>query len=205
MSASPASVGRSEASEQEHRRARPVTEGLPTVPANDCVAARPPERASAEALYRRHRVAVVAHCARLLRDRAAGEDAAHETFLRVTRHIDSAPPGEQARWWITRIATNVCLNELRSRRAGALPTGDVAALVGEDPGARSLEDAIADRDLCRRILRSVPEKLRVVAVLRHVDGLYDAEIAGALGVARRTVVYRLKDFKRRSGLKAAGR
>jgi RNA polymerase sigma-70 factor (ECF subfamily) len=173
-------------------------------PANDCTPAPAPGRtARAEALYRRHRATVLGQCARLLRDRAAAEDATHETFLRVTRHIDAAPPGEQALWWISRIATNVCLNELRGRRTSAVPAGDVAALAGEDPAARSIEDAVSDRELVRRILESVPEKLRVVGVLRHVDGLYDAEIAGALGVARRTVVYRLKELKRRAGRRAA--
>jgi RNA polymerase sigma-70 factor (ECF subfamily) len=197
MSARPARAGGVE-------RVEGVVEGLGKRPANDCAQAAPAGRAErTEALYRQHRGVILRHCQRLLRDRAAAEDATHETFVRVTRHIDSAPPGEQALCWLYRIATNFCLNEIRNRRTAAVPTADVGALL--DAGveaAASPEDAASDRELVQRLLQSIPEKLRVVAVLRHVEGLYDAEVAAELGVARRTVVYRLKEFKRSAARRA---
>ncbi len=118
----------------------------------------------------------------------------HETFERVARHVHKAPPGVEALGWVYRIATNYCLNQLRNRKNALQPLADLAALTS----TRYLdqETALVDQDLARRVLASVPESTRVVAVLRHVDGLHTHEVAGALGVSRRTVVYRLAEFRK---------
>ena len=42
----------------------------------------------------------------------------------------------------------------------------------------------------------IPEKLRCVAWLYHVDGMNQQEVADTLGISRRTVVNRLADFNR---------
>jgi RNA polymerase sigma-70 factor (ECF subfamily) len=146
--------------------------------------------------YGRHRAAVHARCRRLLRSDAAAEDATQETFVRVLRHAHHLPPDAEALPWLYRIATNYCLNELRHLRITA------AAEEMEDEPLRaspsSPEDQVADRQMVRKVLAPVPSKLRHVAVLRHVDGLLDSEIASALGVSRRTVVYRLLAFRQRA-------
>ena len=67
----------------------------------------------------------------------------------------------------------------------------------------SIERVIVARDLARKVLASVPEKVRVVALLRHGDGLHDAEVAAALGVGRRTVVYRLEAFRQKAARRVA--
>jgi RNA polymerase sigma-70 factor (ECF subfamily) len=143
-------------------------------------------------LYRAHGGAVYARCRRLLRDDQAAEDAAQETFLRVHRHLARAPDAREALRWIYRIATNYCLNELRNRRQRAQP------VAFPEPPVPSGADAFADRDLVRRIVEHVPEKLRAVAFLYHVDGLEQAEVAAVLGISRRTVVNRLAEFGTRA-------
>lgn len=142
-------------------------------------------------LYRRHRAAVRARCRRLLRDEAAADDALHETFLRAVCHAQHAPPGNQALHWLYRIASNYCLNELRRQRTAAATPFDEALSAAPS----SLEAELANRDLARRVVGAVPEKLHVPALLKHVNGLLDAEVAAALGVARRTIVYRLEAFR----------
>jgi len=162
-------------------------------PANDGASAGADRVA---AFYGRHRAAVRARCKRLLRNDAAADDATQETFVRVLRHAHHLPPDAEALPWLCRIATNYCLNELRHLR--------IAAAVEEmddemrRPSSASPEDQVADRQMVRKVLGPVPRKLRDVAVLRHVDGLLDAEIAAALGVSRRTVVYRLLAFRQRA-------
>jgi len=161
-------------------------------PANDGGAAGADRVA---ALYRRHRAAVYARCKRLLRSDAAAEDASQETFVRVLRHAHQLPPDAEALPWLCRIATNYCLNELRHLRIASTVEAD-----DERPpwGPSSPEDEAADRQMVRKVLAPIPGKLRHVAVLRHVDGWLDSEIAAALGVSRRTVVYRLLAFRQRA-------
>src|SRR5713101_8338318 len=70
-----------------------------------------------EELARRHRRELHVHCYRMLASFDEAEDAVQETFLRAWRAWDSfAGPG-QHRAWLYRIATNVCLDTLRSRRS----------------------------------------------------------------------------------------
>jgi RNA polymerase sigma-70 factor (ECF subfamily) len=149
-------------------------------------------------LYRAYGGAVYARCRRLLGDAQAAEDAAQETFLRVHRHLARAPDARQALRWIYRIATNYCLNELRNRRHRPHP---VERLPEPDPLPDGV-DRLADRDLVRHIVEQVPEKLRAVAFLHHVDGLEQAEVAAVLGISRRTVVNRLAEFAARARLAA---
>jgi RNA polymerase sigma-70 factor (ECF subfamily) len=141
-------------------------------------------------LYESHRSAIFARCCRLLEDRSAAEDAAQEIFLRVHRHIGAAPPDGEALRWMFRIATNYCLNMLRDRKLRPPPTDDFSRVVGE----ACPEEHIADRDLGRRLSMRAPAHLREVAWLYHVEGLAQHEIAGELGISRRTVVNYLGAF-----------
>lgn len=155
-------------------------------------------------LYRSYGRVVYARCQRILGDGAAAEDATQETFLRVFRHLDKAPSNDDAIAWIYRIATNYCLNELRGRKTRAQPgitmdARDVAESAGPDrPAAIRLEALLQNRDQAWRVITGVPEKLRAVAYLHHVDGMEQAEVARLLGVSRRTVVYRLAEFQERA-------
>ena len=169
--------------------------GRPTRPANDCAPARVADRL--EILYRAHRSAIAARCRRLLRNRQSAEDATHETFIRVARNLGKVPPSaDDALRWMHRVATNYCLNLLRDQRR-TVPDGT------EDPRGRcddanTIDHVVVDRDLIRRILVGVPARTQTVAALRHLDGLREDEVAVLLGVSRRTVTYRLAEFRRRA-------
>jgi RNA polymerase sigma-70 factor (ECF subfamily) len=154
--------------------------------------ALPPEQRLV-ALYRSYGGAIYARCRRILGDDPTAQDATQETFMRVHRHIERAPDERDVLRWIYRIATNYCLNELRGRRHRPEPVERLPDLtLPVDPGER-----IADRQLAQRIVHDMPEKLRAVAWLYHVDGLEQAEVADILGISRRTVVSRLAEFQER--------
>jgi len=113
----------------------------------------------------------------------------HETFIRVNRHLESAP--SEALAWIYRIATNYCLDELRGRARHAQPRADVPDVIEGD-----MEAALGDRDLAERLIRRAPPKVAVVAWLHYVDGIEQQKVADILKVSRRTVVNRLAEFNR---------
>jgi RNA polymerase sigma-70 factor (ECF subfamily) len=132
---------------------------------------------------------------RILGDPAAAEDASQETFLRVYRHLAKAPDRDEAIAWIYRICTNYCLNELRDRKIRPWPGGP---LDREHPGEPQLESLLQSREQAWLVITQVPEKLRAVAYLHHVDGLDQKEVARVLAISRRTVVYRLAEFQARA-------
>ncbi len=146
------------------------------------------------ALYREHGQAIYWRCLKILRDEAAAEDATQETFLRVHRHLERAPDADEAGRWILRIATNYCLNAARDRRRGPEPRDELPDV----PADASLEQVLGDRDMVRRIVGRVDEKLRAVAWAHHVDGLDHVAAARMLGISRRTVANRLAAFDERA-------
>jgi len=144
-------------------------------------------------LYRKFGPAIYSRCRRLLRDDVAAEDATQEVFVRVMRHIESAPDETAALAWIYRISTNFCLNALRDRSRQAEPVAELPEAPSEHP-----ETALLDRDLAMRLVMRVPEKLRAPAVLYYVDGLEQEQVAKTLGISRRTVINRLGEFADRA-------
>lgn len=144
---------------------------------------------------------------RMLHNREEAEDITQEAFLNVFRAIDSFK-GDRFSPWIYKIASNLCLDYLRRRR---LPTVSLDAPVKADmdvareiadntslPEEEALSEALG-LDI-QRAIDSLPERYRVVTVLRHIEDLTYEEIAEVLGIPLGTVKTRL--FRAREMLRA---
>lgn len=142
-------------------------------------------------LYRTYGAAIYARCRAMLADDGAAEDATQETFLRVQRHLDRVPDASEGLFWIYRVATNYCLNEIRDRRARAVPSDELLRRAEE---IHTAEGRLGDRDLVRRLIERARPKVRVVAWLYHIDGFEQEEIATIVGASRRTVASHLAQF-----------
>jgi RNA polymerase sigma-70 factor, ECF subfamily len=145
-----------------------------------------------ERLYSAHGRALFIHCLRLLGDAASAEDATQEVFLRVRRHAGRSPEATEMRPWLFRIATNHCLNELRSRGVRSRTPPQLTMLATSNQ-----EDSMAAQNDARRFLERLPPRARAVAWLTYVDGMLQHEVAETLGVSRRTVVNYLSQVRSR--------
>lgn len=151
-----------------------------------------PGREKAAELYRTYGPAVYRRCLKLLRDREAASDATQEVFVKLVRDIATLNDPAIVLPWLYRVATNHCLNVLRSRsRRGEKPLDfEVADDVYEAP--------FPDRHLAGTILSQFDEGTRAVAVGVLVDGMGHEELACALGISRKTVERRLARFLERT-------
>ena len=150
--------------------------------------------AAFEALFRRHHPALVRHLERMLRERAAAEDLAAESFVRLHRHAGRLRAGSMVRPWLCTIARNLASNRLRRERLrGWLPLGtlDGAAGVSSPSPVASAEHRII------RAFATLPVRQREVCSLRLVAGLELGEIADVTGVSLGTVKSRLFYGQRR--------
>ena len=145
-----------------------------------------------EQMYARYGAAIYSRCMRLLKDEAAAEDATQEVFLKVLRHVASAPVANGVMPWIHRISTNHCLNVLRDDRRHAITVDTVPDMVDYE-----FENDLLTRDFSQRVLSSTPEHVRAPALLYYGHGLEQGKVAEALGISRRTVLYRLAAFSSR--------
>lgn len=144
-------------------------------------------------LVQRYERVVFSVAYRMLRDRAAAQDAAQVAFIRAFEKLATFDR-QQHRFfsWIYRIVVNECLNQ---RRRPATESLRLVPPVNGDPGEG------LDRERRRLALRRAIERLaseqRDVIVLRHYgDCSYD-EIAGALGIPVVTVKSRLYAARQR--------
>jgi len=147
-----------------------------------------------EGYYREYGPMVLRRCRRLLRDEEKAVDAMHDVFvnlLRARARLEGERPGSL----LLRVATNVCLNQLRSekRRPEDAQEAALLAIAGaEEPGARSLARfALGD------LLGREPESTRVMAVMHLVDGLTLAEVGREVGLSAAAVRKRLRGLRAR--------
>ena len=68
-----------------------------------------------------HRAELTGYCYRMLGSAFEAEDAAQETLMRGWRGLDRFDNRSSLRTWLYRIATNVCIDMLNSRKRRALP------------------------------------------------------------------------------------
>jgi RNA polymerase sigma-70 factor (ECF subfamily) len=152
-----------------------------------------PERERIASLYRELGPAVYRRCLRLLKDREAARDATQEVFVKLLRDIDRLAQRETALPWIYRVATNHCLNLLRdARRHGADSAEDSLEVVADAP------PSFPERRLAREVLSRFDLQTQAIAVGVLVDGMEHEEVAGALGISRKTVHRKLSRFLERA-------
>lgn len=139
---------------------------------------------------------------RLLSDASEAQDAVQETFIRIYSHLPRYDGRYAFSTWIYRIATNVCIDRLRQRRAetsldmmwsdrdeggydpherlaGREPTPEEALLSAETSGE------------IQRALGDLPDAYRAVLVLRYIQELSLQEIGEVLQAPVSTVKTRL--------------
>ena len=124
----------------------------------------------------------------ILKDRAAAEDAAQETFVRVWKALAGFDGRAALGTWIYAIARNTCLMELRKRRP-------MVSL--DDPDSHEAQRAATsiatgpasdpERDNLLRLVETLPENQQQAVRLFYLeDRSYDA-VAAALGMPLGTV------------------
>ncbi len=161
--------------------------------------------APAFAELERHRRELTGYCYRMLGSPFEAEDAVQETLLRAWRASDRFEGRAALRTWLYRIATNVCLNMLRSSQRRALPTDLVSpssadAPIGERLSAAAWVEPIPDGCVLRErgdpaelaasresirlafvaALQRLPARQRAVLILRDVLNWQAAETAELL-------------------------
>lgn len=134
-------------------------------------------------LVREHQGMVFSIAYHYLHDRSFAEDLAQEVFLELYQSLSRIQSAAHLTFWLRRVTANRCIDQGRKkirRREQAL----------EDAPEPVASDSPADPLLLERLQQSLaglPERQRMVVILRFQEGLGPAEIAEALDMPVNTV------------------
>jgi RNA polymerase sigma-70 factor, ECF subfamily len=135
---------------------------------------------------------VLRRCRRLLGDDQTARDAMHDVFVQIlsrAEQLDDRAPSSL----LFRIATNVCLNRIRTRKRRP-EDGDQALLVeiaeATDPAARSAARAALDA-----LFRHEPDDTALIAILHLHDEMTLEEVAAEVGMSVSGVRKRLAKLR----------
>ena len=149
----------------------------------------------------------------ILQDRAEAEDTVQETYLRAIHAIADFDGSSSLSTWLTRIAINEALMRKRAlaRRQRAFDGGSVIVLdeyreklMGPPERRSSPEAQLMKKELTRLLEDAVarlPDHLRIVFVLREIEGLSVVDAASALALKAATV--KTRHTRARKVLRAA--
>jgi RNA polymerase sigma-70 factor (ECF subfamily) len=152
-----------------------------------------------ELLMRRHNQRVYRAARSILRDDSESEDVMQETYLRAYQHLAQFEGRARFSTWLTRIAVNESIR--RAAFSGRYEPLSEDGHEGEDeltPGIQK-SSPTPESDLSRTEMTSIlekailtlPERYRLVVMLRDVEEMSTAETAEALSLSEANVKVRL--------------
>jgi len=126
---------------------------------------------------------------RMVDDQAVAEDIFQDTWVRVVRNIGSFRGDAKFSTWLFQIALNLCRNLMRRKARRKFVGLEAASNLAEDPEVDGMK--ILQAQKVRRLIASLPTKMREVIVLRYYHDKTDVEIAEVTGLPPGTVKSRL--------------
>lgn len=154
--------------------------------------ARGGDREAFDTLVKNYANMVIGLAFKLLGSREESMDCAQDAFVRAWENVGRYDPKWSVATWLRRIVTNLALDRLR-RRGGRVDLTE--ALEGNLTSAEETPAESAERNeragVVRDLLELMPEKYRLVLILRDMEGVEIADIARVTGTNAATVRWRL--------------
>jgi RNA polymerase sigma-70 factor, ECF subfamily len=148
------------------------------------------------AIYDRYARLVYSLALKMLNDRAAAEEVVQEVFVKVWRRAREfdAQRGKFSAW-LTGIAHNHAIDELRRRGARPIASEDEDSLADVEVVAPGPDDAAQTSFERQRILdalQGIPAEQRRCIEMAYFEGYTQEEISGRLGEPLGTVKTRIR-------------
>ncbi|MCI8556939.1 MAG: sigma-70 family RNA polymerase sigma factor [Lachnospiraceae bacterium] len=146
----------------------------------------PAEKVISE-LIKEYGDSILRMCYIYLKDYHLAEDVVQETFLQVYNNYDSFRQQSSVKTWITRIAVNLCKNQMRTRWFSVKKEEEFPILSYTED-----YDGVIDREQLLTAIGNLRPKYREAVLLFYYQELSIKEIAGLLNKKESTVKVRLK-------------
>ena len=164
-----------------------------------------------EEIVHRHSARVFSVASRFFRRRAQVEEVAQEVFLKAYTELGSFEGRGSFEGWLTRIATNLCLNMVRTAKARSeflvsdLTDSELEWIDRQmAAGSRRIptaEDAAVAADLAERLLSEMSEEDRLALLMIDGEQLSIKEVIDATGWSESKV--KSRTFRARKRMREA--
>jgi RNA polymerase sigma-70 factor, ECF subfamily len=178
-----------------------TTPGLATLPDAELVRmAQGGETRAFDELVRRYQDKVYRLSYKILRHEDDAAEALQDALLSAYRGLKNFKAESTFSTWLYRVATNAALMKYRKRRDGHVSlersqsdNEDAEPLALPDWSAQPLDELLdtETREVMQEGIDRLPEELRVVFVLRDVEGLSNGEVSDVLELSIPAVKSRL--------------
>ena len=140
---------------------------------------------------------------RMCRDAADAEDTVQETFLNVFRYLKDFRYETKFKNWLYRVAASTCIKKRRKSKFAPQRELSLDEFLPQDEteipdqvprwALRPLDKLLSDElsDKINAAIFTLPEKYRLVIVLRDIEGFSTAETAQILNLSDANVKVRL--------------
>lgn len=150
-------------------------------------------RGTFDEAFLRFRQPLLAYFARRTSDGGHAENLLQETFLKAFRYWHTYDPSRRFSGWLFGIAGNLYRDWLQDepRHSGAAA---IAAHRPDDPALPTPEETVLEhsaQQALRNALDTLPEKFRIVLVMKHYRQMRYRDIAQELGLNEGTVKSRM--------------
>lgn len=139
-------------------------------------------------LVRQHQAMVYSIAWHFLRDKALAEELAQEVFLTLHQHLGTLESPEHVLFWLRRVTSNRALDVTRRRQRRPMVSLENAP---EPVAVTPTGDPMLGAAL-RKLVAALPEKARMVVVLRYQEDLDPTEIARIMNIPVGTVKSQLQ-------------
>ncbi len=145
--------------------------------------------AAADELFNRYSRPLHAFIMRMVGDKATAEDVFQDTWMRIVRNIDSFRGDCKFSSWMFQIALNLCRNIARTASRREFVELDKAGNLSQAPDVDAGKILQAER--IKKLVDSLPDKMRELIVMRFYHQKTDAEISEITGLPSGTVKSRI--------------
>lgn len=164
------------------------------------------DEAAYDEIYRRYQARIRRICRRMLHDGLDADEATQETFLRSYTALSRFNGQYQLGAWLARIATNICVDQLRVKQRTP-DTEPHEEILMEESAPQRPDQLVAEQIHLSQTLNGIQPLHAEALLLRAVQGLSHEEMAGQLEMTAQQVkslLHRARTSFRRAWQEASG-
>src|SRR5215510_13497735 len=141
-----------------------------------------------EEIVRQHQGMVFSMACHFLRDRSLAEELCQEVFLNLHQNLHSIKSPDHLTFWLRKVTSHRCIDQ--SRRQKVRPQVSLEEV--PEPAVGASENDLFLSEMLRRVVDTLPEKARMVVILRYQEDLDPNEISTVLDMPLNTVKSHLR-------------